>query len=176
MIDLTHDPRAALEIRRYHTWKVFNGRTVGEHSAQIMRIMLCIWPQVPRKLLVHAVFHDIEEPAGDIPYPFKKDNPGLKREYDEVARKVRLTMVACHKIPEAVVLDEMEEKFFKMCEFIEMWEFGLSEVNMGNQYAVIIAERCIIAANKILGDLHPNMQDDAKRYVANRMKQENPNG
>lgn len=175
MIDPTHDPRNALEINRYHTWRT-RQQTVGEHSAQIMRVMLCIWPQVPRKLLVHAVFHDIEEPAGDIPYPFKKDNPGLKREYDEVARKVRRVMVEDHGIPGPIALDEFEEKFFKMCEFIEMWEFGLSEVNMGNQYAVIIAERCIQAANKILPDLHPSVQEHAKRYVANRMKQENPNG
>jgi hypothetical protein len=39
---------------------------------------------------------------------------------------------------------------FKLAEFIEMWEYGLHEMSMGNQYAKPIAEDCAAEVAKHL--------------------------
>ena len=175
MIDLTYDPRAALEITRYHTWRRMRDQSVGEHSCQIQRIMLCIRPDTPRKLLVYAIFHDIGEPCGDIPYPFKKNNPNLKREHRLVEGGVVVRMQDEHGVPNRPVLTEQEEDFFKMCENIEMWEYGVTEVNMGNQYAVLVAERMILVASTLAEKMPEDIKVATKKYINNRMKQESPN-
>lgn len=172
MINITDDPRSTLEITRYHTWRVIRAQSNGEHSCQIQRIMLCIDPNVSRRLLIYAVLHDIDESVGDIPYPFKKNNPDLKAAFNRVALEMRRGMEETHHIPRLPVLDEIEEKFFKICEYIEMWEYGITEVNMGNLYAVLIAERCILAASNLMQDLPTPLQEKIKKYIANRMKQE----
>jgi hypothetical protein len=175
VIDITHDPRAAMEIRRYHTWRTLRSQSNGEHSCQIIRIMLCIWPEVPRKLIVHAAMHDVGEMAGDIPYPFKKNNPKLRDEHGKAEREVYTTMADKWGLPRLTVLSHDEEKFFKMCEYLEMWEYGISEQRMGNSYAAMISERCILMASKLALELPETIRNSATKYTAMRQEQENPN-
>lgn len=174
MINITHDPRVALEIRRFHTWRCLREQTVGEHSCQIQRIMLTIWPECTRRLLTYAVLHDIDEMVGDLPYPVKHDNPGLRREYDAATAKWRAISEERFGLPPLPVLSQSEEAFFKLCEFLEMWEYGLSEQRMGNEYATMVVERCILRASTMMTAMPRDIQPAIKRYVDNRVKQEDP--
>lgn len=179
MIDnLETDPRHAMQISRYHTWPVIRRQSVGEHTAQIMRIMLAIWPHCPRRILVHALFHDIDEMNGDLPWPMKANDPVLKARMDLAGVRTRAAMNKWG-VPTHTILNEFEHNFFKTCEYIEMWEYGLSEQNLGNKYAAVVAQRMILCASASMEKLatppdgdYPNLVPAIKQYVDEREKQE----
>lgn len=177
MIDPTHDPRVALEITRYHTWKRHRDQSVGEHSAQIIRILVTIWPTAPRRMIIYAVLHDIGEMAGDVPYPHKKNDAVLKKHMDMAERGVREKMSSIWDQPFLPSLTHYEERVFKMMDCLESWEYSIQEMNMGNEYARVMATRMILAASNILEGLeptdgHPDIRAATKRYCDQRQKQE----
>lgn len=180
MIDPTYDPRVVGQLTRYHSWPRLHDQSNGEHSWQVARILLTVWPDCPRKLLVHAVTHDMGEMAGDVQYPFKKKVPGLKAKMDEAERGVRDEMGRRWGVGNGimnVVLSEYEERVFKCCEYIEMWEYGLHEVNRGNQYGQTIADRCLVEATSIGASLMPpsgfaDIRPALQSYTRRRMVHE----
>lgn len=179
MMNVAEDPRAGLELTRYHSWPHIRDQSTGEHSCQIMRIFLTVWPDCPRRMLVHAVTHDMCEMAGDFQYPYKRVITGLKEASDRAERYVSSQMSDAFGVPPAVELNDYEHHVFKLVEFIEMWEYGLREQNMGNKYARIITARCILEASRMLGELGDARRGDApdirpaiQRYVTTRTKWE----
>jgi len=172
IVDVEKDPRHAGQVLRYHTWPVHRQQSVGEHSWQIARIMVTIWPECPRMLLLHAVTHDVGEMAGDVPYPFKKNSPELKFWMAQAEGKVHESMTARWRLPPAPEMPEMYHRFFKMCEYIEMWEFGLQELNMGNLYGKIVATRMQLAASTLIGHMPEEIQASARAYCDVRRDQE----
>lgn len=176
VIDITPDPRAALEIVRYHTWRVIRPQTVGEHSAQIMRIMLTVWPRCPRRLLIHAVAHDMDEMVGDIPYPFKKNFPELDEGMRKAGYEIRRRQREACGIPPDVALSGHEQRFFKLCEYIEMWEYGIAEKNMGNRYADVVVERMQTEIRRKMPfeeiPDHPGIPAALTKYIQSRIDME----
>lgn len=177
-LNLAEDPRAGLELIRYHSWAVHRHQSNGEHSAQIMRILLTVWPDCPRRMLVHCLLHDIGEMAGDAQYPFKNKVPGMKEAHDAAEKMVSSRMRDTFGLPPAPSLSEHEMRVFKICEYLEMWEYGLREMNMGNRYGHVIAMRCIVAASAMLEDLVvppgcPDVRPAIKRYSDTRTRWEN---
>jgi len=183
MINLCNDPRSGLELERYHSWATHRRQSVGEHTAQIMRILLTIWPDCPRKLLVHVLTHDMGEMAGDVQYPYKKKIRGMREAHVEAERLVMSEMRDTLGMPPEVQLSIYEYVVFKFCEYIEMWEFGLREQNMGNKYGAAIADRMILEAS-ILYDAAlasppggcVDIRPAARRYMDARMKFEELDG
>lgn len=177
--DIEADPRVAGQITRYHTWPKTREQSVGEHSWQIMRILLTLWPTAPRRLLVHAVLHDVGEMAGDVPWPGKKNDPVLKERHDAAERVVHENMSREWCLPPAVVLGDYEHGVFKLCEYIEMWEWGLHEQNLGNRYGAVVALRMLMAASVIVDRLeppsgdYPDLRPAVRRYVERRKMHEN---
>jgi len=172
IINIEEDPRHAGQITRYHTWPVHRVQSVGEHTWQIQRIMLTIWPDCPRHLLVHCTVHDVGEMAGDLPWPAKRNDPVLKERMTLTELRVHRTMTARWGLPAPVKLSEMEQDFFKMCEYIEMWEFGLMEQNMGNKYGNVVATRMMLAAATLIGKMPHEIQTMARLYCDIREEQE----
>lgn len=173
IIDIERDPRHAFQIRRYHTWGVHRQQSVGEHTAQVMRIMVTIDAELSsQKLLTYALLHDVGEMAGDVPWPGKRRFPEVKSSMDKAEEHVRSEMTAHWGQPRLPALTAVERHFFKMCESIEMWEYALQEVNLGNRYAVIIATRMLLQACELMGYLPRETQAEAKRYVRLRQEQE----
>jgi hypothetical protein len=182
--NLTYDPRAVGGVRRYHTWSVLSAQSVGEHTWQIMRILLTVWPRVPRRVLVYCVRHDMGEMAGDIPYPFKLLFPGLKHEMNKAENEVLDKMGKQIGVPEAANISAFERDVFKLCENIEMWEYALHEMNLGNKYANIIRHRMMDQVAKGLEwtantiQLPENKEHDQNlpvsihKYILQRMKME----
>lgn len=172
MIDLTSDPRAALEIRRFHTWRTIQSQSVGEHSAQIARIMLTVWPRCPRRLLIHAVTHDMGEMCGDVAYPFKKMFPEIADGMAKAEHEVRMRQRDRVGTPPLLPLSAPEKKFFKICEYIEMMEFGFAEYNLGNKYGAIIVARMREELRGLIMEEvqdHPGIPRAIEEYVSRRL-------
>jgi 5'-deoxynucleotidase YfbR-like len=142
----TLDPRRAGQVTRYHTWPRIREQSVGEHSWQVLRVLLAIWPDAPRHVIVHCLTHDIGETvSGDPPYPVKAMNPDMKEACDRVELDAHRRMARDWFLPGPSHLSDMEKTIFKMAEFIEMWEWALFEISMGNSNAVLVMERCLEA-------------------------------
>lgn len=177
IVNIEDDPRHGLQVKRYHTWRTIQTQTTGEHSAQILRIMVSIWPEAPRHMLLHCILHDIGEMAGDLPYPVKRNDGVLKE-------RMTINELRCHRgmsekfmLPLPVRLTSEETTIFKFCEYLEMWEHCSQERNMGNRYATIMHTRMLLAASTLLGRL-PNeaIQKRARAYVELRKEQEDDYG
>lgn len=143
-------PRRAGLVKRYHVWPVIHEQNVAAHTWQLIRIMLSIWPDVPREVIVYAMLHDAGEVAtGDIPYPVKAGNATLRREVENLdtwaCNRMSETMLlppAAADVPEVLGPGGLTKTFFKLCEMVEMWEHLWHEVNLGNRYAAAICQKC----------------------------------
>jgi len=139
------DPRSAGHVLRYHTWPHLRPQSVAEHSWQLVRILVQIWPLVPQEYIIEVLFHDIgERGTGDMPYPTKANDPELKTRMDIAEADVRRRMA---KEWQSLVLgqaplSEGAKIIVKMCEFIEMWEWALDELALGNKNAALVEQRC----------------------------------
>lgn len=181
MINCSEDPRVALQLTRYHAWPRIRDQSNGEHSCQILRILLTVWPDCPRRMLVHAVTHDMGEMAGDIQYPYKEKFPDLRHTIELVETDVKSVMSTTIGMPPVAVLTTYERAVFKLCEWIEVWEHGLHEMGLGNRYARIVAMRGITAASQLMEEIEglrgdaPDIRPAIKRYVDRRTEWENQN-
>lgn len=166
-MNLVNDPRAAGQVRRYHTWAVIKDQTVSEHTWQIMRILLTIWPEAPRNVLVYALIHDMGEMAGDIQYPFKILFNELKQGSEKAEVQVRKLQRETLGAPDIKhPLSQFERHVFKACDNLEMWEYGIRERNMGNLYANIIISRMQSAVADNIGKIEE--MANTQQYDQNR--------
>jgi len=162
------DPRRAGNVQRYHTWEHIKPQTVADHSWNVQRILLAIYPEAPRHLLIHCLVHDVGELVGDIPYPVKSKNPVLKGEMDKLERKTHLSMCIPWGLPAPQSLTDEEKKIFKLAEYLEMWETALFEIWYGNRHMQLVRERCEKAALEIEVPLEVKWR--ASKYYERRKK------
>lgn len=168
----TTDPRSAGRVTRYHTWERVKEQDVASHTWQLLRILLAIWPDAPRDLLVAVMFHDCgERVTGDLPYPVKSEDPDLKAIMDrkEVAA---LGAMLPWGVPPLTLRTSHEADVVKLAEFLEMWEWALDEVALGNRCAVLIRDRCRTAASERMLALPPSseIRKRAVEYINRRAK------
>lgn len=143
------DVRQAGNVQRYHTWPVNHRQTVAHHSWNKVRVLLTIWPDAPREAIVYAIYHDVGEVGtGDVPFPIKRENPDLKVIMDRLESGVLAGMGI--EMPD---VDLYWAKRLKVCDLLEMWEFGMEEVLMGNQMAWPIVDRTLAVVEKMLEDM-----------------------
>ncbi len=134
--DCSTDPRLAGAVRRFHTWPVLHQQTVAEHSWNVARILLVIWSEAPRHVVVEALFHDTGEVAiGDVPSYAKWRIPDLKRLMDDAEDHARQAMVLPWGLPGPQRLTYLEARILKLADVTELWETFLQEQAMGNQLA-----------------------------------------
>lgn len=176
----TLDPRAAGHVVRYHTWPHVRAQTVAEHSWQLARLLLMVWPLAPNHLVVEALFHDIgERVTGDLPYPTKANDNELKMRMNQAESTARRQMVHAWGAPclfDMLGLTTDEQTYLKLLEFVEMWEWALDEIALGNKNAVLIRDRCadgVLATLKKLGDdKHITFVAGVVNYVRRRVDYE----
>jgi 5'-deoxynucleotidase YfbR-like HD superfamily hydrolase len=141
-VDIRSDPRIAGEVQRYHTWPHSREQSVGEHTWQVMRILSIIYPGASVNLLHYAIFHDVAEVfTGDLPYPIKKNHPQLSLYLDAIETDVMKHIRKTWDILPWHPLSVNEAKIFKLAEYIEMWEWAISERLRGNQFAELVETR-----------------------------------
>jgi 5'-deoxynucleotidase YfbR-like HD superfamily hydrolase len=163
------DPRWAMQVTRYHTWPRLREQSVGEHSMQVMRILLAIWPKAPRELLIHCMVHDIGEVwSGDPPYPVKAQNPDMKEACDRVEGEAHIAMCLPWGVPPPAVLSQEERAVFKLAEFIEMMEWGLYEAALGNTMARLVVTRCREASGRLMEQVPEDICVAATKYILKR--------
>lgn len=122
--------RHAGTLRRYHTWPMLREQTVGEHSWQCMRIWHQIWGPMPPAVSSYFLWHDAGElVTGDLPFPIKSENPGLRFVLTRLENDAVKAMGG-----EDIYLDEKNKIRAKACDLIEMHEHGLMEMMMGNRF------------------------------------------
>lgn len=138
-MDVTKNLRFAGLVKRYHTWPVLREQTVADHTWHVLRIYDKLFGLSSVDLVRAALYHDIGEVrTGDAPFPVKRDNPDLKAAYNRVEREHRVGLLTYD--PEQLVSDD-EIRKLKICDLVEMWEFGMEETLMGNNLAVPIVDR-----------------------------------
>lgn len=167
------DPRLSGEAVRWHTWPMLRRESIAEHSWQVARVLLAIWPLCPRELLIHCIVHDLGETGpGDAPYPSKLNSPVLAKEHARLERETHESMVLPWSLPAPQSLPTNWHAAFKLAEFIEMWEKSLEEMFMGNRLAQLTLERCEEGIAKFRRKLHElgesEIVQSADRYVERR--------
>jgi 5'-deoxynucleotidase YfbR-like HD superfamily hydrolase len=167
----TLDPRRAGQVTRYHTWPRLREQSVAEHSWQVARILLVLLPDVRREVLVHAMVHDVGEVVtGDAPYPIKASSPTLKSVMDQLERDAHLAMSTGWRLPPPQALTTEEHNLFKLAEYVEMWEWGLGELELGNSGAALVASRCFAKIEE-MAELVPEVRARLASYLAKRRDQ-----
>jgi 5'-deoxynucleotidase YfbR-like HD superfamily hydrolase len=160
----------ALELTRYHTCLRIREQSVGEHSMQVLRVLLAIYPQAPRHMLVHCLVHDIGELAsGDPPYPAKRRNADLKKACERIERDAHLSMCLPWGLPGPQTLTVEEYEIFKLAEFIEMLEWSIDEINLGNQGGHAVLQRCLEAIDAYLDVIDASVKGATNLYLKRRM-------
>lgn len=175
--NVINDPRIAGGVERYHTWPRLTRQQCDAHSMQNMRILLAIWPEAPRHLLIHCLTHDLGElRTGDVPYPVKRESHEVKREFDRMEKDAHLAMCIPWSVPAPISLQPEEGRVFKLAEMIEMWEWGLHERLLGNMFGSVVAQRCYQPALRMIEEatepktLMPlGVGELAKKYMARRL-------
>lgn len=158
------DTRLAGQLRRYHTWPIIGEQTIAEHTWNVMRIYMSVCEDIDPKVVYYIQFHDIGENAvGDLPFPVKRDNQSLKEVVDNIEDISRVMQLEYWDAFREVFLGEENKTLCKSIELIEMAEFGLDQMNLGNHHGCIIADRCLHSVY----DRSPPPR--LARYVARRL-------
>lgn len=143
-LSITTSQRLAGSVLRYHTWPTLQQQTVADHSFHVLRIYAAMFGPPPEEVTWYILWHDLGEIAtGDIPFPVKSQNWELKDTLDNLERD------ACESMgkPETGLLtDHTQRRRIKICDLIEMHEFGRVEVAMGNTLAQPVVDDTYQAA------------------------------
>ena len=168
------DPRAAGYVTRYHTWPRIRDQTVAEHTWNLLRIILAIQPHASPELLRWTMFHDVgERVTGDVPFPVKREHPELKRALDKMEHEALLQMATTWGAVAGIQITDEEANLLKLAEFIEMMEWGLDEMALGNANARLVYERCYAQAARQLGAPLPSgVRTSAEIYITRRLSHE----
>ena len=157
--------RFAGQVERYHTWPVHREQSTGEHTWQVMRIWWQIWGPLSAWESTYLLWHDAGElVTGDLPFPVKSLNPKLKHTLDLLEAEAVEAMGGPPS--RRLELSVVDVRRAKVCDLLEMWEFGLAEQGMGNSYAQPIVEDTLKAARKLLKELSGEDQKLVEAYVS----------
>jgi len=134
-------------VRRYHTWPTLHQETVGEHTHRVATLFLQLFGTPRVEVLEYILQHDSGElSSGDMPFYAKRDVPELKHYMNRAEGRGRERL----KIEMPKLTDE-EWTQFKLCDLLQMLEFALIEMEMGNRYAGPIKMNVLDALDKFEG-------------------------
>lgn len=165
------DPRLAGDVKRWHVVTTNRQQTVAEHSWNVARILLAIWPDCPREVVIEALFHDCGEiETGDPPSTLKNRDDRLGPVYKQIENDVRLSMCLPWGLPPPHEMYGYEKQVLRMADMIEMLEFSLREEMLGNRFFAPVSERLRMWITVTLGAL-PNdapVRGRIKEYLVRR--------
>lgn len=152
----TDSLRYAGLVKRYHTWPVIREQTVAEHTWHVLRIYDQLFG-LPSVNLVRAVmYHDVGEvKTGDAPFPVKRENPDLKAAYDRIEADHRHKLLRGDDPEDKITADE--HRRLKMCDLLEMWEYGTEERAKGNTFAQPIIDRTLEVVYQLCETPHEDL-------------------
>lgn len=130
--------RAGADVLRYHTGgpPILGEQRVGQHSANVQLILLCLHPNPSRALLLAALTHDLAEfDTGDSPAHVKWWNPEITAALEKVEEAVLA------RLDLQILLDAEEHQWLRLADTLEYMYFALEQRKLGNSNADIIFER-----------------------------------
>ena len=129
-VDILRSQRLAGQVERYHTWPVIRRQSVAEHSWQVMRVWVQIYGDLRADVANYILWHDVGElVTGDLPFPIKRNSSTLKEIMDDLEFKARDEM----RVPYTNIM-ESDRNRVRICDLVEMYEFGVYELMMGNTF------------------------------------------
>ena len=140
------ETRFAGEVERYHAWKTLRKQSVGEHTWQVLRIYDEVFGLNDAEVARWILWHDAPELiTGDVPFQTKRRWPKVKEALTEAET------VASEELeiiwPE---LTDLQRARIKLCDVLEMYEFGVCEVQMGNQFCRAVVRETAKAIRDLL--------------------------
>lgn len=137
-------------VRRYHTWPSLTQETVASHGWRVATIYCEVFGLPRAEVLYHCLVHDGGElVTGDPPYPVKRNNPKLKSEHDRIEDEALSCMLPV-MVKQSLSDDELAK--VKVCDVLQMWEHGVHEHRLGNQFMVPIINDCRDDALRLAAD------------------------
>lgn len=154
-------------VKRYHTHELLKEEKVGQHTFNVMNILMIVTDRnVSRNLLMAALVHDLGEyETGDIPSPIKKLNPELRAQINEMEdRAMRAAHVGYY--PE---LTEWEYKLLKFADNLDGLLKVTDELRMGNKTVRWVGEKYLsyLRATEDLGPTMTSLIDEAEEEFKN---------
>lgn len=129
------------DIIRYHNTGIDKKQTIAEHMWGVALILEKIHPAT-RDLLLMALVHDCPEVVtGDIPAPFKWDNPQVK----EYLRSSEDKWLLSHRYSTESGFEKEDLLALKWADSLEGLWFTTRQARKGDYHAVQIRDRWIEA-------------------------------
>lgn len=134
--------REAGAVRRYHTEpRLIGGQTDAEHQWNMAALLLAVWPNAPREVLVFALFHDVgERVVGDVPFPFKRAYPELYAQVAKAEAKVALDLTGLST--SRAFLDPFAVEVVGFLDVLEAAYFALDQRKMGAVQGDLVFSQC----------------------------------
>lgn len=145
--------RLAGLVKRYHAWPTLRQQTTGEHTWQVMRIYYEVFGPPEPDVAVYMLHHDaVEIRTGDGAFNAKRDHAFFKAAFDEAERLEAPKLFGSQQAADAALpaIGTIAKRRIKLCDLLEMWEFGREELKMGNQYAHPIINDTMAGIKNIL--------------------------
>jgi|SRR3990172_13216011 len=132
-------------IRRYHSIMTNRQQSNAEHQWKVAVFIFAIVDNPSKALILRSLIHDCPEIlTGDIPSHVKRQNSNLRKE-------IKLIENHFYEDIECEELTEEETRLLKICDYIEMLSFCLSEKRCGN----IMMDEIFANCNHYLLELAP---------------------
>lgn len=125
--------------------------------------MLLFPDRVSVETLTYIQWHDAGElGVGDIPYPVKKNNPDLKEIMDRLEHASLLT-----KKIQLPALSAYDTYAVKVCDLLEMHEFGYEDLMRGCQYGRLVMDITLIGLRQVVcgTECMKHKYDEVRLYV-----------
>ena len=121
--------REASRVKRCHTLPIHGEYTVGQHSFDMLMLLLALWPGCRKELMVAVISHDIPERwTGDMPAPTKWSLGGdLIKKLDQIDERILETL----QMNQA--LDANETAWLHALDRVELLLWAKEQLAMGNQ-------------------------------------------
>lgn len=148
--------RSAGNVKRYHTHELLKEEKVGQHTFNMLNILMIVTDRnLTKNLMMAVITHDMGEYAtGDVPSPVKKSAPGLRE---------ALNTLEDNAMREAHVgffpnLTDWEYKLLKFADNLDGLLKSCDELRLGNKTVRWIGDN-YLAYLKSMPDLGPTMSD-----------------
>lgn len=120
--------REASRVERSHTMPHHGTYSVGQHSFDMLTLLVCLYPDCRRELMLAVMFHDLAERwTGDIPHPAKTTDGEFGKRIAIIEAKVSKALGL------DVKLEEMERYWLKGLDMVEYLLWVKEQLAMGNQ-------------------------------------------
>jgi hypothetical protein len=120
--------RDAADVKRYHTQRTIREQTVGQHSFNMLTLLMQVAPDARKEVMTAIIHHDLPElMTGDIPAPIKRLHTELAVLLEEIEDGLAPLAYDCTN------MTPQEMRLIKWCDTTELVMWSLEERSMGNK-------------------------------------------